>query len=85
MAVAGKDTAAGAGELMTRLCRFAVDEMALSGCTLVLIAAMESASVVALQGRADSAQDVQLVEAQAFTDHPGRRAAVPRGRTLRMT
>jgi hypothetical protein len=85
MAVAGKDTAAGAGELMTRLCRFAVDEMALSGCTLVLIAGMESASVVALQGRADSAQDVQLVEAQAFTDHPGRRAAVSRGRTLRMT
>ena len=31
-AVTGQDATAGAGELVRGLCRFAVDEMALSGC-----------------------------------------------------
>ena len=42
---------AGMGELMQRLCRFAVDEMALSGCALVLMSAAESATVLAGAGR----------------------------------
>jgi GAF domain/ANTAR domain len=50
-AVAGRDTAAGAGELIARLCRFAVDEMALSGCALVLMSKAESASMLAGAGR----------------------------------
>jgi hypothetical protein len=50
-AVAGPDTAAGAGELARRLCRFAVDEMALSGCAIVLMSAAESARVLAGAGR----------------------------------
>jgi GAF domain/ANTAR domain len=50
-AVAGQDAMAGAGELARRLCRFAVDEMALSGCALVLMSRAESASVLAGAGR----------------------------------
>ena len=50
-AVTVKDTAAGAGELIARLCRFAVDEMALSGCALVLMSGTESASMLAGAGR----------------------------------
>ncbi len=50
-AVTEEDTAAGAGELITRLCRFAVDEMALSGCALVLMSGAESASMLAGAGR----------------------------------
>jgi hypothetical protein len=50
-AVTDKDTAAGAGELITRLCRFAVDELALSGCALVLMTGTESASMLAGAGR----------------------------------
>jgi hypothetical protein len=53
-AVTGKDAAAGAAgaeELVQRLCRFAVDEMALSGCALVLMSGAESASVLAGAGR----------------------------------
>jgi hypothetical protein len=50
-AVAGADAATGAGELVQRLCRFAVDEMALSGCALVLMSGAESASVLAGAGR----------------------------------
>jgi hypothetical protein len=49
-AVAGEDAAAGAEELVQRLCRFAVDEMALSGCALVLMSGVESASVLAGAG-----------------------------------
>jgi GAF domain/ANTAR domain len=49
-AVAGPDTAE-AGELARRLCRFAVDEMALSGCALVLMSGAESAGVLAGAGR----------------------------------
>jgi hypothetical protein len=49
-AVTGKDTVAGAGELVARLCRFAVDEMALSGCALVLMSGAESASMLAGAG-----------------------------------
>ena len=49
-AVAGEDAAAGAEELVQRLCRFAVDEMALSGCALVLVSGVESASVLAGAG-----------------------------------
>lgn len=50
-AVTEKDTATGVGELMARLCRFAVDEMALSGCALVLMSGAESASMLAGAGR----------------------------------
>ncbi len=50
-AVAGRNAAAGAGELIARLCRFAVDEMALSGCALVLMAGRESAGMLAGAGR----------------------------------
>jgi hypothetical protein len=50
-AVTEKDTAVGAGELIARLCQFAVDEMALSGCALVLMAGAESASMLAGAGR----------------------------------
>ena len=50
-AVAEPDTTAGAGELARRLCRFALDEMALSGCALVLMSEAESASVLAGAGR----------------------------------
>ena len=50
-AVVAKDTAAGAGELIAGLCRFAVDEMALSGCALVLMSGPESASMLAGAGR----------------------------------
>ena len=50
-AVIEKDTAAGVGELMARLCLFAVDEMALSGCALVLMSGAESASMLAGAGR----------------------------------
>jgi hypothetical protein len=50
-AVTEPDTMAGAGELARRLCRFAVDEMALSGCAVVLMSGAESASVLAGAGR----------------------------------
>ena len=50
-AVAGRNAAAGAGELIARLCRLAVDEMALSGCALVLMAGRESAGMLAGAGR----------------------------------
>jgi len=50
-AVTEPDTTAGAGELAGRLCRFAVDEMALSGCAIVLMSGAESASMLAGAGR----------------------------------
>jgi hypothetical protein len=50
-AVTEPDTTAGAGELAQRLCRFALDEMALSGCAIVLMSEAESASVLAGAGR----------------------------------
>jgi hypothetical protein len=50
-AVTGPDTTVGAGELALRLCRFAVDEMALSGCAIVLMSGAESSSVLAGAGR----------------------------------
>ncbi len=50
-AVTEQDAVAGAGELIQRLCRFAVDEMALSGCALVLMSGAESASMLAGAGR----------------------------------
>ena len=50
-AVTEPDTTAGAGELSRRPCRFAVDEMALSGCAIVLISGAESSSVLAGAGR----------------------------------
>jgi hypothetical protein len=50
-AVNMKNATAGADELVQRLCRFAVDEMALSGCALVLMSGAESASVLAGAGR----------------------------------
>jgi hypothetical protein len=49
-AVTEPDTAAGAGGLVRRLCRSAVDEMALSGCAVVLISGAESSSVLAGAG-----------------------------------
>jgi hypothetical protein len=48
--VTGADATAGAGELVQRLCRFAVDEMALSGCALVLMSGADSASMLAGAG-----------------------------------
>ena len=50
-AVTEHDTAASVGELVQRLCGFAVNEMGLSGCALVLISGTESASVLAGAGR----------------------------------
>jgi hypothetical protein len=50
-AVTGADPTAGAGELVQRLCRFAVDDMSLSGCALVLMSGTDSASVLAGAGR----------------------------------
>jgi hypothetical protein len=50
-AVTKQDAVAGAGELIQRLCRFAVDEMALSGCALVLMSGAESASMLVGAGR----------------------------------
>jgi ANTAR domain len=50
-AVAEPDTTAGAGGLAARLCRFAVDEMALSGCAIVLMSGAESSSMLAGAGR----------------------------------
>ncbi|HEY5016960.1 MAG TPA: GAF domain-containing protein [Streptosporangiaceae bacterium] len=50
-AVIQQDTAAGAGELIAGICRFAVDEMALSGCALVLMSGAESAGMLAGAGR----------------------------------
>jgi hypothetical protein len=50
-AVTEPDTSAAAGDLARRLCRFAVGEMALSGCAIVLISGSESASVLAGAGR----------------------------------
>ena len=49
-AVTEPDTAE-AGELARRLCRYAVDEMALSGCALILMSGAESASLLAGAGR----------------------------------
>ena len=45
-AVTEPDTAGGAGELLQRLCRFAVDEMTLSGCALALMPGTDSAKLV---------------------------------------
>jgi hypothetical protein len=50
-AVTGRDITTGAGELIQRLCGFALDQMALSGCALVLMSGAESASVLACAGR----------------------------------
>jgi hypothetical protein len=50
-AVTEQGTTAGADELVQRLCWFAVDEMALSGCALVLMSGAETASVLAGAGR----------------------------------
>jgi hypothetical protein len=50
-AVAEQDAMAGPGELLQRLCRFAVDEMTLSGCALILMSGAESASLLAGAGR----------------------------------
>jgi hypothetical protein len=49
-AITEPDTAE-AAEFARRLCRFAVDEMALSGCALVLMSGAESAGVLAGAGR----------------------------------
>ena len=49
-AVTGRDTAAGAGEMIMELCRFAVDEMALSGCAFVLMSEREPGGMLAGAG-----------------------------------
>jgi len=49
-AVTDRDVTAGVGELMQRLCLFAVDEMALSGCALVLMGGANAVSVLASAG-----------------------------------
>lgn len=61
-AVTEKDTAGGTGELVRRLCRFAVDEMALSGCALVLMSGKESASMLAGAGPHASTVSVLQME-----------------------
>jgi hypothetical protein len=50
-AVTERDAAAGTGGLIEALCRFTLDEMALSGCALVLMSGAESASMLAGAGR----------------------------------
>jgi hypothetical protein len=50
-AVTADDATADAGGLVQRLCRLAVDEMALSGCAVVLMSGAESASMLAGAGR----------------------------------
>ena len=49
-AVTDRDSTTGVAELVQRLCLFAVDQMALSGCALVLMSGAESASVLASAG-----------------------------------
>lgn len=49
-AVTDRDAMQGVSDLMLRLCQFAVDEMALSGCALVLMAGADAASVLASAG-----------------------------------
>jgi GAF domain-containing protein len=49
-AVTERGAAASIGELMSRLCRFAVDELALSGCALVLMSSREGGRVLADAG-----------------------------------
>jgi hypothetical protein len=49
-AVTEHDTAAGASELVQRLYRFAVDEMALSGCALALMSGAESRACRPVRG-----------------------------------
>jgi ANTAR domain len=71
MAVTEHDTAPGGGELVQRLRRFAVDEMGLSGCALVLMSGAESASVLAdALVAADIARDAVLYQPYASAD-PG--------------
>src|SRR5690242_15568191 len=50
-AITEQDATAGPGQLLQRLCRFAVDEMTLSGCALILMSGAESASLLAGAGR----------------------------------
>ncbi len=60
-AVAERDATGGPGELMGRLCRFAVDEMSLSGCALALMPGTESANLLASAGpRARTITDLQM-------------------------
>ena len=49
-AVTERGAAVGVGELTRRLCRFAVDEMALSGCAVVLMSSRENGRVLAEAG-----------------------------------
>jgi GAF domain-containing protein/ANTAR domain-containing protein len=49
-AVTERDTTGGADELLQRLCRFAVDEMTLSGCALALMPGTQSANLLASAG-----------------------------------
>ena len=71
-AVTGQDATVGTDELVQRLCRFAVDEMALSGCALVLISGAESASVLAGAGphaRMVTALQLELGEGPCLHAH----------------
>ena len=49
-AVTDRDATGGAGELLQRLCRFAMDEMTLSGCALALMPGTSSANLLASAG-----------------------------------
>jgi len=71
-AVTEPDITAGAGELARRLCRFAVEEMALSGCAVVLMSGAESASVLAGAGqhaRTVTGLQVELGEGPCLQAH----------------
>jgi hypothetical protein len=68
-AVTGPDITVGAGELARRLSRFAVDEMALSGCAVVLMSGAESASVPGGTPRTVTGLQVELGEGPCLQAH----------------
>jgi hypothetical protein len=61
-AVTERGAAASIGELLRRLCRFAVEEMALSGCALVLMSSREGGQVLADAG--PSARTITTLQAE---------------------
>ncbi len=71
-AVTREDAVAGAGTLVQQLCRFAVDEMGLSGCALVLMSDPGSASLLAGAGRharTVTGLQLELVEGPCLDAH----------------
>jgi hypothetical protein len=61
-AVMERGAAAGTGELMRGLCRFAVEDMALSGCALVLMSSSEGGRVLA--GAGPQARTITRLQAE---------------------